>query len=70
MINSILEGEIEGHLDDEERSTGIRKIGKGKKPLKKFSGNLEINTPRDRLGSFVPEMVKERETPKLQSISG
>lgn len=70
MINSILEGEIEGHLDDEERSTRNRKNGKGKKQLKTFSGNLEINTPRDRLGSFVPEKVKKRETPKLQSVSG
>src|ERR1035438_9650261 len=49
MINSILEGEIEGHLDEEERSGGNRKNGKGKKVLKTSSGNLEINTPRDRL---------------------
>ena len=27
MLNSILEGELEGHLDEEERSTGNRKNG-------------------------------------------
>jgi putative transposase len=68
MINSILEGEIEGHLDEEERSSGNRKNGKGKKLLKTSSGNIEINTPRDRLGSFEPEMVKKRETIMAQTL--
>jgi putative transposase len=47
MINSILEGEIEGHLDEDERSTGNRKNGKAKKLLKTSSGNIEVSTPRD-----------------------
>jgi putative transposase len=68
MINSILEGEIEGHLDDEERLAGNRKNGKGKKVLKTSSGNIEINTPRDRLGNFEPEMVKKRETIMAQTL--
>jgi putative transposase len=68
MINSILEGEIEDHLDEEERSIGNRKNGKGKKVLKTSSGNLEINTPRDRLGSFEPEIVKKRETIMAQTL--
>jgi transposase-like protein len=50
MINSILEGEIEGHLDEEERTAGNRKNGKGKKVVKTSSGNIEISTPRDRHG--------------------
>jgi putative transposase len=68
MINSILEGEIEGHLDEEERSAGNRKNGKNKKLLKTSSGNLEITTPRDRMGSFEPEMVKKRETIMAQTL--
>jgi transposase-like protein len=68
MINSILEGEMEGHLDEEERSAGNRKNGKGKKLLKTSSGNIEISTPRDRLGSFEPEMVKKRETIMAQTL--
>ena len=68
MINSILEGEMEGHLDEAERSLGNRKNGKGKKLLKTFSGNIEVSTPRDRLGSFEPEMVKKRETIMAQTL--
>jgi transposase-like protein len=54
MINSILEGEIEGHLDEEERSLGNRKNGKNKKLLKTSEGTIEVTTPRDRSGSFEP----------------
>ena len=68
MINSILEGEIEGHLDEEERANGNRKNGKGKKLLKTSSGTIEVSTPRDRLGSFEPEMVKKRETIMAQTL--
>lgn len=62
LINSMLEGELEGHLDDEERQKGNRKNGKGSKSLKTSAGTIEINTPRDRLGNFEPEIVKKRET--------
>ncbi len=48
MLNSILEGEIEGHLDEEERSSGNRKNGKSKKLLKTSEGTIEVATPRDR----------------------
>jgi putative transposase len=68
MINSVLEGEMEGHLDDEERDAGNRKNGKSKKLLKTSSGTIEVTTPRDRLGSFEPEMVKKRETIMAQSL--
>ena len=68
MINSILEGEMEGHLDEEERSAGNRKNGKAKKLLKTSSGNIEVSTPRDRSGTFEPEMVKKRETIMAQTL--
>ncbi len=68
MINSILEAEMEGHLDEEERANGNRKNGKGKKLLKTSSGTIEVSTPRDRLGSFEPEMVKKRETIMAQTL--
>jgi transposase-like protein len=50
MLNSILEGEIESHLDDEERENGNRKNGKSKKLLRTSSGTIELTTPRDRAG--------------------
>lgn len=68
MLNSMLEGEMEGHLDEEERDTGNRKNGKNKKFLKTSSGTIEVTTPRDRLGNFEPEIVKKRETIMAQSL--
>jgi transposase-like protein len=68
MLNSILEGEMEGHLDEDERDSGNRKNGKSKKSLKTSAGTIEVSTPRDRLGSFEPEMVKKRETIMAQSL--
>ena len=68
MLNSILEGEIEGHLDEEQRDAGNRKNGKNTKQLRTSSGTIEVTTPRDRLGSFEPEMVKKRETIMAQSL--
>lgn len=68
MINSILEGELEAHLDEEERRSGNRKNGKGSKILKTSAGSIEINPPRDRLSNFEPEIVKKRETIMAQSL--
>jgi putative transposase len=68
MLNSILEGEMESHLDEEERDGGNRKNGKSKKQLKTSSGNIEVSTPRDRLSSFEPEIVKKRETIMAQTL--
>jgi len=62
LINAMLEGELEAHLDEDERRSGNRKNGKGNKVVKTSAGSIEINTPRDRLGSFEPEIVKKRET--------
>jgi len=68
MLNSILEGEMEGHLDNEQRDNGNRKNGKGKKSVKTSAGTIEVSTPRDRQGSFEPEVVKKRETIMAQSL--
>ena len=68
MLNSMLEGEIDGHLDSQERQLGNRKNGKSKKSLKTSSGTIEVSTPRDRSGSFEPEIVKKRETIMAQIL--
>jgi len=62
VLNSMLEGELDAHLDQQERINGNRKNGKGSKTLKSSFGNIEINTPRDRLGNFEPAIIKKRET--------
>jgi putative transposase len=68
MLNSMLEGEMDGHLDHEERSTGNRRNGKSSKLLKTSAGTIEVDTPRDRLSSFEPEIVRKRETIMAQSL--
>jgi transposase-like protein len=68
MVNSILEGEMEAHLDEEQRGVGNRRNGKSLKLLKTSAGSIEVNTPRDRLSSFDPEIVRKRETIMAQSL--
>src|SRR5487761_1923653 len=62
MLDSILEGEINGQLKEDQRDIGNRKNGKNKKVFKTSAGNIEVTTPRDRLGSFEPEIIGKRET--------
>lgn len=68
MLNSMLEGEMEAHLDEEQRSASNRRNGKNSKLLKTSAGTIEVTTPRDRLGSFDPEIVRKRETIMAQSL--
>ena len=68
MLHSIPEGEMEGHLDEDDRDNGNRKNGKNKKFFKTSSCTIEVTTPRDRLGSFESEMVKKRETIMAQKV--
>jgi len=55
-----LQAEIETHLaQDLERN---RKNGYTSKTMKSSSGEFELNVPRDRNGSFEPEIVKKNQT--------
>lgn len=62
FLESALEAEAEEYLDEEEREKGNRKNGTGKKTVKSADGSFELETPRDRHGTFEPEIVKKRET--------
>lgn len=61
FIEEALQAEMEGHLDEEERSTGNRRNGKSTKTVKSTSGEFELDTPRDRAGSFDPQLVGKRQ---------
>lgn len=63
MINRSLEAEMRAHLghDRHARSTGNARNGKGRKTVQSAVGDLAIETPRDRDGSFEPELVKKRQ---------
>ncbi len=67
-LEAAMEGELENHLDEEERSTGNRKNGKTSKKLKTADGTIDLETPRDRAASFEPQIVKKRETILAESL--
>lgn len=62
FLESALSAEMECHLDEEERSFGNKRNGKGSKTLKTSSGEITIETPQDRHSNFEPQIVKKRET--------
>lgn len=68
MINRGLNAELDAHLgyDKAERSsTGKRsnsRNGRTTKTVKGTFGEIDIDTPRDREGSFEPQLVKKRQT--------
>jgi len=62
ILEAALEGELDAHLDEEEREAGNRKNGKTKKTIQTMEGPVDLVSSRDRLGSFEPEIVKKRET--------
>jgi len=55
LTEAALQAELEAHLDDEEQPN--RKNGSGKKTVKSPSGSFELNSPRDRNGSFELQLV-------------
>lgn len=58
FLEEALGAELEAHLDEERPN---RKNGKGNKLLKTSVGNVEIQTPRDRNGTFEPELLPKRQ---------
>lgn len=60
-LEATLEGEMEAHLI-ESRANKNRRNGKSIKTVTHSAGSFELETPRDRDGSFEPEVVKKRQT--------
>ena len=62
FIETLLDAEMEEHLDEQERSSGNRKNGKSRKLVKSKEGAFELETPRDRSSTFEPDIVGKRQT--------
>ena len=63
LIEMSLEAEMEVHLEDNSLENGAnRRNGLTSKTMKASSGSFELEVPRDRNGSFEPQMVKKRQT--------
>ncbi len=56
LLNSTLEGELDSHLECGEREYGNRRNGHMSKQVQTSMGEVTINTPRDRDGTFDPQM--------------
>lgn len=59
LTEAALEAEMDSHLADEVRSN--RRNGKSKKNVKSTNGAFELETPRDRAGTFEPKLVKKHQ---------
>lgn len=69
LLEASLEGEMEAHLVDcKAQSISNRRNGKLSKTMKTDTGAFELDTPRDREGSFEPEIVKKRQTVLNESL--
>lgn len=62
ILNAALQGEMDAHLSEESRDSGNRRNGKMCKTVQTQYGEVTVETPRDRDGSFEPQTVRKRET--------
>jgi transposase-like protein len=68
LVEAALEAERDSHLAEDIAPN--RKNGKTGKTLKTSVGNVEIDTPRDRAGTFEPQIVKKNQTSVSSEIEG
>lgn len=67
IFESMLKGELQAHLgyesnDHETKETSNRRNGYTNKTLKSSLGEIPIQSPRDREGSFEPAIIPKRQT--------
>jgi putative transposase len=66
LVENALEGEMTEHLGyephaPEGKHTGNSRNGKGDKTIHTESGSVDIEVPRDRTGTFDPQLVRKRQ---------
>jgi transposase-like protein len=69
ILNAALEGEMDAHLDEDERGLGNRRNGRMSKQVQTQMGEVTVHTPRDRHSSFEPEFIKKRETILAEGVA-
>lgn len=60
LTEAAMQAELDSHLGHEQPPN--RKNGSTSKTIKSTTGNFELNTPRDRAGTFEPQLVKKHQT--------
>ena len=66
IVERVLETELSEHLGYEKhdpvgRGSGNNRNGKGHKSVQTESGSIDIEVPRDRNGTFEPQLIKKRQ---------
>ena len=61
LIEAAMEGEMDAHMEATRKNSNNRRNGHGAKNLKSPYGGIEIFAPRDRNGSFEPQIVAKRQ---------
>jgi putative transposase len=62
LTEAVLQGELEAHLQQPSTLHANRKNGSTPKTVKSALGSFTLDTPRDRQGSFEPQIVKKQQT--------
>lgn len=60
LTETALTAELDQHLEQSEEPN--RKNGKSTKTIKTSTGSFELDNPRDRNGSFEPQLIKKNQT--------
>ena len=60
LTEAALEAELESHIADDVVPN--RKNGRSRKTLKTSEGRIDLETPRDRAGTFEPQFIKKHQT--------
>lgn len=60
LTEAALKAELQHHLDQEDEPN--RRNGTSKKTIKTGSSRFELETPRDRAGTFEPQLIKKNQT--------
>ncbi len=70
LIKQLTEAALQAELDQHLKSCKEpnRKNGSSAKTVKSSSGTFELNTPRDRTGSFEPQLLKKNQTKLTDEI--
>ena len=69
IVNASLDCKMEQHLEECSQNGEVnRRNGKLPKMLKTADGTIAIENPRDRAGTFEPQLIKKRQTILNESL--
>lgn len=60
ILEAAMEGELDAHLEETRQPAKNRRNGRSSKQLHSALGDINIEAPRDRNGTFTPKIVEKR----------